>query len=131
MGKTIAGTLHYAAPEQRMLLSGCTRRKVDNRVQDFAAVLAGLAQMRQQPPEEPETGVTQQQPPVTTVSAGQKQGATFSVSSAGTSSAPLLYLKSKGIVAKGYEVAHGFLVLAGSQAVKETVPSFPAKPLSP
>ena len=36
-----------------------------------------------------------------------------------------LYLKSKGIVATGYETQDDFVVLAGSQAVKETVPSIP------
>ena len=35
-----------------------------------------------------------------------------------------LYLRSKGIVATGYEADDGFVVLAGSQAVNETVPSF-------
>jgi serine/threonine protein kinase len=95
MGKTIAGTLHYAAPEQmggsdapvgtysdvygfgrtcyyalfrtpepddeekeilpdawRSLLSGCTRRKVENRARDFAAVLAQLGSIRDREPEE-------------------------------------------------------------------------------
>ena len=35
----------------------------------------------------------------------------------------LLYIKSKGIVAKGYETARGFLVLKNSQAVLEEVDS--------
>jgi hypothetical protein len=34
-----------------------------------------------------------------------------------------LFLKGKGIEAKGYESADGFVVLAGSRAVKEAVPS--------
>jgi hypothetical protein len=36
---------------------------------------------------------------------------------------PTLYLKSKGIVARGHEEDEGFVVLAGSQAVKDEVPS--------
>lgn len=35
----------------------------------------------------------------------------------------LLYLKSKGMVSKGYEAGDGFVVLSGSQAVLNTVPS--------
>ncbi len=34
-----------------------------------------------------------------------------------------LYLKSKGIVARGHDEDEGFVVLAGSQAVKDEVPS--------
>ena len=37
----------------------------------------------------------------------------------------MLYLKAKGIEAKGYESSQGFVVLAGSQAVVENVPSIP------
>jgi len=37
--------------------------------------------------------------------------------------AQLLYLKSKGIAATGYEAAQGFVIMAGSQAVTRTVPS--------
>jgi hypothetical protein len=36
-----------------------------------------------------------------------------------------LYVKAKGIVARGHDDAEGFVVLAGSQAVKEEVPSLP------
>ncbi len=35
----------------------------------------------------------------------------------------LLYLRGRGIEGRGYESAEGFVVLAGSQVVKETVPS--------
>ena len=35
----------------------------------------------------------------------------------------ILYIKSKGITAKGYETGQGFVVLSGSQLVKEEVPS--------
>jgi len=38
-------------------------------------------------------------------------------------SSPLLLLKGKGIVARGHERDEGFVVLAGSQAVKDEVPS--------
>jgi hypothetical protein len=38
-------------------------------------------------------------------------------------SSPLLFLKSKGIVARGHERDEGFVVLSGSQAVKDEVPS--------
>lgn len=36
---------------------------------------------------------------------------------------PTLYLKSKGIIAQGHDEDEGFVVLAGSQAVKDEVPS--------
>ncbi len=135
LGKTIAGTLHYAAPEQmgdqenvavgaysdvygfgktcyfallrtpepddeekeglpeswRKLLSGCTRRKVDKRLQEFAAVLAVLAQIRHQPLQQTGPVLTQQEPTVKIVSSDQEPGATDSGSHAGTSSASLLY----------------------------------------
>src|SRR5262249_48320871 len=35
----------------------------------------------------------------------------------------MLFLKAKGIVARGYDASEGFVVLGGSPAVKETVPS--------
>ena len=35
----------------------------------------------------------------------------------------MLYLRGRGIIAEGYEDAAGFVVLAGSQAAKDTVPS--------
>jgi hypothetical protein len=35
----------------------------------------------------------------------------------------MLYLKGRGITAQGYEAAEGFVVLAGSQVAKDTVPS--------
>ncbi len=35
----------------------------------------------------------------------------------------VLFLKGRGITARGYEAAEGFVVLAGSQAAKDTVPS--------
>jgi hypothetical protein len=38
-------------------------------------------------------------------------------------SSPMLFLKSKGIVARGHERDESFVVLAGSQAVKDEVPS--------
>ena len=38
-------------------------------------------------------------------------------------SSPLLYLKGKGIVARGHERDEGFVVLSGSQAVKDELPS--------
>ena len=56
---------------------------------------------------------------------GVLEAAAGSPSSKDTSPA-VLYLKSKGIEAKGYEVADGFLVLARSQAVERTVPSIAA-----
>lgn len=37
----------------------------------------------------------------------------------------ILHLSGKGVEARGYEESSGFTVLAGSQAVKETVPSIP------
>lgn len=36
-----------------------------------------------------------------------------------------LFLRAKGIVAQGFDASQGFVVLAGSQVVKETVPSTP------
>jgi hypothetical protein len=39
------------------------------------------------------------------------------------SSSTVLFLKSKGIVARGHDEDEGFVVLAGSQAVKDEVPS--------
>jgi hypothetical protein len=38
-------------------------------------------------------------------------------------SSPMLYLKAKGIIARGHDEDEGFVVLAGSQAVKDEVPS--------
>src|SRR5207237_8407173 len=38
-------------------------------------------------------------------------------------SGPTLYLKSKGIVARGHDEDEGFVVLLGSQAVKDEVTS--------
>jgi hypothetical protein len=41
------------------------------------------------------------------------------------SSKRILYLRARGVEAKGYEAAEGFVVLAGSRAAKDTVPSVP------
>ncbi len=43
--------------------------------------------------------------------------------------ARLLYVRSKGILARGYDAPQGFVVLAGSQAVRDPVPSIPTHAL--
>ncbi len=47
----------------------------------------------------------------------------FEVPRVEKSAQPTLYLRGKGIIAKGHDEDEGFIVLSGSQAVKETVPS--------
>src|SRR5262249_32718399 len=47
----------------------------------------------------------------------------FEVPRVERSSGPTLYVRSKGILARGHDEDEGFVVLAGSQAVKEAVPS--------
>lgn len=47
----------------------------------------------------------------------------FDKPSAPSSARRMLFIKGKGIQAKGYEASEGFVVLAKSQAVTETVPS--------
>lgn len=142
IGRSVAGTLHYAPPEQlgqghnvpvgtysdvygfgktcyfallktpdpddgekaelpagwRQLLADCTRRKAENRLQDFAGVLARLANIGAKgPPASPD--LTVQRPPT------------------------IYTQKYKGLLARGYPTEQGFLVLAGSEAVRDTAPS--------
>jgi serine/threonine protein kinase len=168
IGKSIAGTLHFAAPEQmgklpgvavgpysdvfgfgktcyyallatsepddverdslpeqwRKFLSRCTGRTIANRLPDFAAVLAGLRDLAavKTPvgdlPPPPPPGKEKAPPP----EEPDKQG----VVPAG--SLPL-YIKSKGIKATGYEAKDTFVVVAGSQVVKDIVASAPASVL--
>jgi hypothetical protein len=49
--------------------------------------------------------------------------AAFEQPQADVRSQRLLYLKGRGIEARGYEATEGFVVMAGSQAAKDTVPS--------
>jgi hypothetical protein len=100
----------------RKFLGGCTGRRLANRLPDFAAVLAGLAGLAQAAPP-PATATVQPAPAVRALS-----------DTPGGLPAPareLFVLRGKGVAARGYESAAGFVVLAGSQAVKEAVPSLP------
>jgi hypothetical protein len=49
----------------------------------------------------------------------------FQKPSAATGRTPILYLKAKGLTASGYESGDGFVVKAGAQSPRESVPSAP------
>jgi hypothetical protein len=49
----------------------------------------------------------------------------FQKPSAATGCTPILYLKAKGLTASGYESGDGFVVKAGAQSPRESVPSAP------
>jgi serine/threonine protein kinase len=156
-GRSIAGTMYYAAPEQmgnlpgvevgthsdiygfgktcyyalfktpepddvekeglpdewRKLLRRCTAQKLAHRMTDFASVLAELREIAaKKPAPEPDPDPVVVPDPLVASPVKDPPG-----------DIKLFYLTAKGITATGHESPDGFVVLANSQAVLDTVPS--------